>query len=97
MVDGVLELEDQNGSVLTFADFPFGRPSVVTFFYTRCMNPEKCSLTITKLARMQKRIRDEGLHGRVNIGAFSYDPAFDLPRRLRAGKSPGRAPACGSA
>jgi cytochrome oxidase Cu insertion factor (SCO1/SenC/PrrC family) len=79
-----LELEDQDSSVLTFGTFPYGRPSVVTFFYTRCMNPEKCSLTVTKLAHMQKRIGDEGLHGRVNIAAFTYDPAFDLPRRLRA-------------
>lgn len=79
-----LELEDQDGSVLTFGVFPYGRPSVVTFFYTRCMNPEKCSLTVAKLAHLQKRIGDEGLHGRVNIAAFSYDPAFDLPRRLRA-------------
>jgi protein SCO1/2 len=79
-----LELEDQDGAVLTFGEFLLGRPSVVTFFYTRCMNPEKCSLTVTKLARLQRRICDEGLPGRVNIAAFTYDPAFDLPRRLRA-------------
>jgi cytochrome oxidase Cu insertion factor (SCO1/SenC/PrrC family) len=81
---GGVELEDQDGAVLTFGEFLLGRPSVVTFFYTRCMNPEKCSLTITKLARLQRRISDEGLPGRVNIAAFTYDPAFDLPRRLRA-------------
>jgi len=82
-IEGI-ELEDQDGSVLTFGAFPYGRPSVVTFFYTRCMNPEKCSLTVTKLARLQKSISDQGLHERVNVAAFSYDPAFDLPRRLRA-------------
>jgi protein SCO1/2 len=81
---GGLKLEDQNGTIVTFDAFFRGRPSIATFFYTRCMNPEKCSLTVTKLARLQKRIRDQGLHGRVNIAAFTYDPAFDLPRRLRA-------------
>jgi protein SCO1 len=79
-----LGLQDQNGRLLSFAEFFLGRPSVMTFFYTRCMNPEKCSLTITRLARLQSRICEEGLHGDVNIGAITYDPAFDLPRRLYA-------------
>ncbi len=79
-----VELQDQDGAVFSFGDFFPGRPSVLTFFYTRCMNPNKCSLTITKLARLQKRIDEEGLQGRVNVAAFSYDPAFDQPGRLRA-------------
>lgn len=79
-----LELEDQDGASLRFGELLEGRPSVVTFFYTRCMNPEKCSLTVTKLARFQKSIGAEGLHRQVNIAAFTYDPAFDIPRRLRA-------------
>jgi cytochrome oxidase Cu insertion factor (SCO1/SenC/PrrC family) len=79
-----LELQDQSGAVLTFADFFRGRPGIMTFFYTRCMNPEKCSLTITQLARLQRRICEQQLHGRVNIAALTYDPAFDLPGRLHA-------------
>ncbi|MEA2907714.1 MAG: hypothetical protein QOI12_5101 [Alphaproteobacteria bacterium] len=84
--DGIegLELQDQNGALLTFGEFFRGRPSIMTFFYTRCMNPEKCSLTITKLARLQKRISDDRLQGRFNVAALSYDPAYDLPQRLRA-------------
>jgi cytochrome oxidase Cu insertion factor (SCO1/SenC/PrrC family) len=79
-----IELQDQDGAVFSFGDFFPGRPSVLTFFYTRCMNPNKCSLTITKLARLQKRVDQEGLTGEVNVAAFSYDPAFDQPTRLRA-------------
>jgi cytochrome oxidase Cu insertion factor (SCO1/SenC/PrrC family) len=77
-----LELQDQDGTVLTFGEFFHGRPSVLTFFYTRCMNPNKCSLTVTRLARLQQRIRADRMQGRVNVAAISYDPAFDLPRRL---------------
>jgi protein SCO1/2 len=76
------ELQDQDGAVFSFGQFFRGRPSVLTFFYTRCMNPNKCSLTISKLARLQRRVGEEGLGGQVNIAAISYDPAFDLPRRL---------------
>jgi protein SCO1/2 len=79
-----LELEDQDGARLTFADFFVGRPSVITFFYTRCMNPNKCSLNITKLGRLQRRLETEDMQQRVNVAAVTYDPAFDLPQRLRA-------------
>lgn len=78
------ELQDQDGAVFSFADLFLGIPSVLTFFYSRCMNPNKCSLTITKLARLQKLIDSEGLAGRFNVAAVTYDPEFDLPRRLCA-------------
>jgi protein SCO1 len=77
-----LELQDQDGALVSFGTFFIGRPSVVAFFYTRCMNPNKCSLTITKLARLQERLGGERLQGRVNVAAITYDPAYDLPRRL---------------
>jgi cytochrome oxidase Cu insertion factor (SCO1/SenC/PrrC family) len=79
-----IELQDQDGAVFPFGEFFRGQPSVVTFFYTRCMNPNKCSVAITRLARLQHRIREAGLEGRINVAAISYDPAFDLPRRLHA-------------
>jgi protein SCO1/2 len=79
-----LELQDQAGRIFRFAEFFRGRPSAVTFFYTRCMNPNKCSLTITKLGRLQRRLAGDGLIGLVNVAAISYDPGFDLPHRLSA-------------
>jgi len=79
-----VELEDQDGRRLTFGEFFGGRPSVVVFFYTRCDNPRKCSLTITKLARLQQTMRGQELEGRVRTAAITYDPEFDSPPRLRA-------------
>ena len=79
-----VQLQDQDGAVFSFGDFFLGRASVLSFFYTRCMNPNKCSLTITKLARLQQRLIAEGSHGRFSVASISYDPAFDLPSRLRA-------------
>ncbi len=52
--------EDQEGNALLFEDFFRGCPSIVAFFYTRCDNPQKCSLTVTKLARIQKSWRSGG-------------------------------------
>jgi protein SCO1/2 len=77
-------LQDQDDELTTFGSFLVGRPSVVAFFYTRCMVPEKCSLTITKLARLQRKLAAESLTGRINVTAITYDPAFDVPSRMRA-------------
>lgn len=75
--------EDQAGKSVTFPEFFFGQPSIVVFFYTRCDNPLKCSLTITKLAHVQKLLTVKGLGQQIRTAAITYDPAFDLPERLR--------------
>ena len=74
--------EDQNGEPITFGEFFNGRPSIVAFFYTRCDNPLKCSLTITKLARIQQMLEAEGVGDQINTAGITYDPGFDLPERL---------------
>ena len=75
--------EDQDGASITFREMFRGRPSIVVFFYTRCDNPLKCSLTVTKLARVQKILEERGLSGQIRTAAITYDPGFDLPLRLR--------------
>jgi protein SCO1/2 len=75
--------EDQAGESITFKEFFRGHPSIVVFFYTRCDNPLKCSLTVTKLARIQKLLVTAGLADRIQTAAITYDPAFDLPQRIR--------------
>jgi protein SCO1 len=75
--------EDHDGAEITFDNFLKGRPSIVVFFYTRCDNPLKCSLTVTKLANIQKLLEARGLAAQINTAAITCDPAFDLPDRLR--------------
>jgi protein SCO1 len=74
--------EDQDGEAVTFGEFFQGRPSIVAFFYTRCDNPLKCSLTITKLGRIQQMLAAEGVADQINTAGITYDPGFDLPERL---------------
>jgi len=75
--------EDQNGDLVTFGEFFKGQPTIVVFFYTRCDNPLKCSLTVTKLARTQELLRAHGLIDQINTAAISYDPEFDSAERIR--------------
>jgi protein SCO1/2 len=79
-----VELEDQDGRRVRYDDVFGGKPSIVAFFYTRCPNPNKCSLTVTKLARLQEAIDAAGLHGKLRTLGITYDPDFDVPARLRA-------------
>ena len=82
-IDPRIELEDQDGRLVPFGDFFRGRLSVVAFFYTRCDNPEKCSLTIAQLARLQEAIDNGPLKDQVRLAAITYDPHYDVPRRMR--------------
>jgi protein SCO1 len=78
-----VDFEDQDGCSVTFGQYFRGQPSIVVFFYTRCDNPLKCSLTISKLARIQKLLRAEGLGEQINTAGITYDPGFDLAERIR--------------
>ena len=81
-IDSVL-LEDHAGDRISFNAFFRGQPSIVVFFYTRCDNPLKCSLSVAKLARAQQLLDAQGVADRIRTAAVTYDPAFDLPARLR--------------
>jgi protein SCO1/2 len=78
-----VELENQDGVRARFADIFGGRPCLIAFFYTRCMNPDKCSRTISKLARVYDLVEQRLPGSAVTVAAISYDPAYDLPERLR--------------
>jgi SCO1/SenC len=78
---GDLALEDQDGTRLTFSEAFAGRPTALAFFYTRCPNPDKCSLTVTRLGRLARLCEAERLE--ANVAGMTYDPAFDRPARLR--------------
>jgi protein SCO1/2 len=80
-VEAIL-FEDQDGIPIRFREFFHGRISIVVFFYTRCDNPWKCSLTITKLARVQQLLQKHALADQIQTAAITYDPSFDIPRRL---------------
>jgi protein SCO1/2 len=76
-------LEDQDGKVVAFDQFFKHKPSVVAFFYTRCNNPNKCSLTITKLVQLRRGLEAEGIDKSLKISAITYDPGYDIPSRLK--------------
>jgi protein SCO1/2 len=76
-------LEDQDGERVRLLDLigsnSASRPALVAFFYTRCMNPLKCSLTISRLGDALRSSSLPPFEGH----AISYDGDYDEPSRLR--------------
>lgn len=79
-----VRLQDQDGNELSFRDVFVGRPGIVVFFYTRCDNPDKCSLSVSQLARLQRRLIELGEAEAVRLTGITYDPDFDDAARLLA-------------
>lgn len=82
--DLTIDFEDQDGRTGRLAELLRGKLSVVAFFYTRCDNPQKCSLTVAQLAQLQSAVDAGSLRGQVQIAAITYDPEYDLAPRLKA-------------
>lgn len=79
---GGVDIEDQDGISSALVPLLRDRPSVIAFFYTRCMNPAKCSVTVQRLGELARRLEAAEPDG-WNILAITYDPDYDLPLRLR--------------
>ncbi|MDB5503948.1 MAG: hypothetical protein JWR89_3850 [Tardiphaga sp.] len=82
-VAGAVELQNQDGRCVTFRDRFAGRTSLIAFFYTRCMNPDKCSRTISQLVRLDRLLGARDPNHGVMLAGISYDPEYDLPPRLQ--------------
>ena len=61
---------------------PDGRVWIVDFVYTRC--PTLCLALGSEFQRLQARIVETGLQGRVSLLSISFDPESDRPAALAA-------------
>ncbi len=74
------ELIDATGESVSSADLQ-GRVWIAGLFSTRCRSV--CPATIEALAKLDRRMRDEGVEG-VELFAVTIHPRSDRPRRLAA-------------
>jgi len=67
-----------------------GKPTMATFIFTRCGDPNMCPLQGVKMANLQKQLEKAGLSDKVHLLVFTFDPAYDTPARLKEwGKTQG--------
>lgn len=76
-----LELTNHAGEKLNLSKLQ-GKPTAITFLYTRCENPNKCPLAATTMGRLQAEVEKAGLKDQVQLAVMTYDPEFDSPAVL---------------
>ena len=59
-----------------------GQPLVISFFYTRCTNPNKCKLVTSTMAELRRNLVKARLLQKVRLLLTSYDSQHDNPERL---------------
>jgi len=74
---------NQDDEPVEFQQF-LGKPMAVTFFFTRCPDPNMCPVIISRLAQLETKLRNEGMTDDVNLLAISYDPMHDSPAVMKA-------------
>lgn len=77
-----IRINDQFGRSISFKKLK-GKPVLLAFFYTRCINPNKCSRTVTELGKLQTLLLQQNIKSSVNMGLVSFDPEYDSPERIK--------------
>jgi len=77
-----ISLTDHNGLKREFTEL-IDRPTLLTFFYTRCQNDAKCSATISQLASLQNHLSNLSLNNKVKLVAITFEPQHDSPDLLK--------------
>lgn len=54
-----------------------GRPTVISFVYTRCNNPNKCPAVMAAFTRLSQQLENNHLLSDVNLALISYDAQWD--------------------
>jgi cytochrome oxidase Cu insertion factor (SCO1/SenC/PrrC family) len=73
-------LLDSAGHPVRLSAVTQGKITLLTFFYTYCMDPLGCPFAHTTLAHLRDQVRgDRALRGRVRFVSVSLDPTNDTP------------------
>jgi protein SCO1/2 len=74
-------LTAQDGHAFTWREL-MDRPAVVTFFYTRCRNPNRCDRTMARVSELRRRLEEEHLSSSVRLLCVTMEPDRDNPAVL---------------
>jgi protein SCO1 len=76
-------LLDSAGGALRLSSLTQGKITLLTFFYTYCVDPLGCPFAHTTLAALRDRVSaDRELAGRVRFVSVSLDPTHDMPATI---------------
>jgi protein SCO1/2 len=76
-------LLDDAGRAVRLSSLTRGKITLLTFFYTYCVDPLGCPFAHTTLADLRDRVSaDPALFGRVRFVSVSLDPTHDTPAAI---------------
>jgi protein SCO1/2 len=76
-------LLDSTGHPIKLSALTRGKITLLTFFYTYCVDPLGCPFAHTTLANLRDRVRgDPALAGSVRFVSVSLDPTHDTPAAI---------------
>ena len=77
-------LTNQDGERIHLAQYR-GQALALTFIYTRCPQPEQCTLMSNNFAKIEKELQKEPeLYQKTHLLSISFDPEYDTPKVLRS-------------
>jgi protein SCO1 len=77
-------LVNQDGNPIRLHDYK-GKALLLTFIYTRCQDPNQCTLMSSNFAAIDQQLQKEpALLDKTHLLSISFDPTYDTPKVLRS-------------
>jgi protein SCO1/2 len=77
-------LINQDGKVIRIHDYR-GKALLLTFIYTRCQDPNQCTLMSSNFASIDQELQKQPeLYQKTHLLSISFDPEYDTPKVLRS-------------
>lgn len=77
-------LINQDGKAIRIHDYK-GKVLLVTFIFTRCQDPNQCTLMSTHFAALNQEMQKQpALYEKTHLLSISFDPEYDTPKVLRS-------------
>lgn len=78
------ELINQDGKRVRLSQYK-GEAVALTFVYTRCPQPDQCTLMSTNFAAVDKALQSQpDVYARTHLLTISFDPDYDTPKVMRS-------------
>src|ERR1044072_243697 len=77
-------LLNQDGKKISLHNYK-GKVLLLTFIYTRCQDPNQCTLMSRNFAAIEQELRKQPeLYQKTHLLSISFDPTYDTPKVLRS-------------
>ena len=77
-------LVNQDGKTIRLHEYK-GKTLLLTFIYTRCQDPNQCTLMSSNFAAIDKELQKQPeLYAKTHLLSISFDPTYDTPKVLRS-------------